>query len=353
MERSPQRRSSILLASFGWRGCVFVRSSPRFFFTIAFHPSFVRRSGGHGPKVRSICRPARRHGFFKHPPSDQRSHGRDFACCPADSALAASVAVRLPASEGPVGRWKSIARFASCVATQVISPFTSRPRHRFLRANACQHRSAHHPAADRVPPYQRHCHIPGDLMGSAHSPVNFFDVLVLPATLPAIRAYQGGPWPLTLSGVPVVSRILPFQAVVFQPRLLAWRLVGIEWRGAIFARHGAPHQSPPADVHRALKHGRFPRRRNLPSHSCHQSEHPPWDRCPDAIALSSSPPGNRDWAAVGPISLAHAYGFRVSCSPRLRSPSQKVGRSSGSPMVQLLAYRPPGGRSGSRVIQPF
>ena len=150
-------------------------------------PSFAAQAGM-DPKCGLFAVQHVVHGFFKHPPLDQRSHGRDFACCPADSALAASVAVRLPASESPVGRWKSIARFASCVATQVISPFTSRPHHRFLRANACQHRSAHHPAADRVPPYQRHCHIPGDLMGSTHSPVNFFDVLVLPATLPAIRA---------------------------------------------------------------------------------------------------------------------------------------------------------------------
>ena len=181
-KRSPQRRSSILLASFGWRGCVFVRSSPRFFFGIAFCPSFVRFKLAWTllpPKLRSICRPARRPWFFQAPAvrprrpnrrrprsPRQRSHGRDFACCPADSALAASVAVRLPASEGHVGRWESVARFASCVATQVISPFTSRPHHRFLRANACQHRSAHHPAADRVPAYQRHCHIPGDLTGS-------------------------------------------------------------------------------------------------------------------------------------------------------------------------------------------
>ena len=79
-----------------------------------------------------------------------RSHSWDFACCPADSAVAASVAVRLPASECPVGCCESVARFASCVATLVISPFTSRPCQRFLRANAWQHGSAHHPAADRV-----------------------------------------------------------------------------------------------------------------------------------------------------------------------------------------------------------
>ena len=71
---SPQRRSSILLASFGWRGCVFVRSSPRFFFAIAFRPSFVRRSSWHGPSFHQKCGlfAVQRvvHGFFKHPPSD-------------------------------------------------------------------------------------------------------------------------------------------------------------------------------------------------------------------------------------------------------------------------------------------
>ena len=221
-------------------------------------------------------RPNRRRPRSPH----QRSHGRDFACCPADSALAASVAVRLQASEGPVGRWESVARFASCVATQVISPFTSRPHHRFLRANACQHRSAHHPAADRVPPYQQHCHIwrsngfdsqsgrfrprvgaPGHAAGHPRLEAR-------PVASNSFRRTGGKPY------FTVPSRRLPASPP------------GV-WLASsgIFARHGAPHQSPPADVHRALKHGQFSRRRSLPSHSGHQSEHPPWDRCPDAIAL--------------------------------------------------------------------
>ena len=95
-----------------------------------------------------------------------------FSCCPIAGFWVA------------FGCCESVVRFASCVGTQVISPFSSRPHHRFLRANASQHRSAHQPAADRVPPYQRHCHIPGDLTG----PVSLVDVLVLPASLPAIRA---------------------------------------------------------------------------------------------------------------------------------------------------------------------
>ena len=96
-----------------------------------------------------------------------------------------------------------------------------------------------------------------------------------------------------------------------------------------------------------------PRRRGLPSRSSYQSERRLWDRCPDATALSSTPSGSRDWTAVSPNSLAHAYGFGVSCSPPLRSPSQEGARSSGSPMVQSLAYPPPGGSFGSRMIQPF
>ena len=84
-----------------------------------------------------------------------------------------------------------------------------------------------------------------------------------------------------------------------------------------------------------------------------QSERRLWDRCPDAAALSSPPSGSRDWTVVGPNSLAHAYGFGVSCSLPLRSPSQEGGRSSGSPIVQSLAYPPPGGRFGSWVIQPL
>ena len=117
----------------------------------------------------------------------------------------------------------------------------------------------------------------------------------------------------------MASRSVPFQAAVSQPRL------------------------------RALA----PRRRGLTSHSAFQLERRLWDRCSDATALSSPTSGSRDWTVVGPISLAHAYGFGVSCSPPLRTPSQEGGRSSGSPMVQSLTYPPPGGRLGSRVIQSF
>ena len=117
----------------------------------------------------------------------------------------------------------------------------------------------------------------------------------------------------------MASRSVPFQAAVFQPRLQALA----------------------------------PRRRGLPSRSGYQSDRRLWDRCPDAAALSSPPSGSRDWTAVGPNSLAHAYGLGVSCSPPLSSTSQEGGRLNGSPMVHSLAYPPPGGRFGSRVIQPF
>ena len=147
----------------------------------------------------------------------------------------------------------------------------------------------------------------------------------------------------------MVSRILPFQAVTFQPRLLAFGWRRVAWSHLCPPRLLAPVSAdwcPPGLGTRPV-----PRRRSLPSHSGHQSEHPPWDRWPDATALSSRPPGSRDWTAAGPISLAHAYGFWV-CSPRLRSPSQDGGRSSGSPMVQLLAYRPPGGAPDRRDPAP-
>ena len=168
-----------------------------------------------------------------------RSHGWDFACCPADSAAAASVAVRLPASECPVCRKVRVVRGHASYFSVHVPPSPTVPQGERLSAQISPSPSS------RSRSYQRHCHIPGDLTGPTHSSSRSRGRVGAPRV--AARS-------VALSGVPVVSRILPFQAVVSHP-LASWRLVGIEWRHFHPPRGIAPvtaGQCPPS-----LKHGQF------------------------------------------------------------------------------------------------